>query len=66
MTLKHIEKFLSQTGMAWTKFGRLVAGDPRLVADLRNGREPRPDLTSRIENFIANHTSNHTESQHVF
>ncbi|MEY2943202.1 MAG: hypothetical protein RLY97_1216 [Pseudomonadota bacterium] len=66
MTLKRVEKFLTQTGMAWTKFGRLVAGDPRLVADLRNGREPRPDLTSRIENFISTHTPNRTETQHVF
>ncbi len=74
MTLPRVEKFLSQTGMAWTKFGRLVAGDPRLVGDMRNGREPRPDLASRIDLFIANHTANltakhtttNTETRHVF
>lgn len=52
MLIRKIEQFLSKSGMAWTKFGRLVAHDPRLVGDLRNGRNPRPDLERRIEAFI--------------
>lgn len=53
MLLHKIEKFLRATGMPWTKFGRLAAHDPRLVGDLRNGRSPGPELSARIEAFIA-------------
>lgn len=52
MLMHKIERFLARTGMSVTKFGRLVAHDPRLVGDLRNGREPRPSLSSRIEHFM--------------
>lgn len=52
MLLRKIEQFLSLSGMPWTKFGRIVAHDPRLVGDMRNGRSPRPDLARRIEAFI--------------
>lgn len=55
MLIFQIEKFLRHTGMAWTKFGRLAAHDPRFVADLRNGREPRPSTTNRIEHFMNNY-----------
>jgi hypothetical protein len=53
MLLRKIEKFLNQHEMPWTKFGRLAAHDPRFVADLRNGRTPRPQTQQRIENFMA-------------
>jgi hypothetical protein len=53
MLLRSIENFLRCTGMPWTRFGRLVAHDPRLVGDMRNGRTPRPDMARRIEAFIA-------------
>jgi hypothetical protein len=53
MLLRSIENFLRRTGMPWTRFGRLVAHDPRLVGDMRNGRTPRPDLAHRIEVFIS-------------
>jgi hypothetical protein len=56
MLLPRVEKFLRVTGMPWTKFGRLVAHDPRLVSDLRNGRQPRAQLARRIETFLADHT----------
>lgn len=52
MLLRQIEDFLNKTGMPWTKFGRIVARDPRLVGDMRNGRSPRPDLADRIKSFI--------------
>jgi hypothetical protein len=58
MLLHRIEKFLADTGMAWTKFGRIVAHDPRLVGDMRNGRSPRPDLAERIQSFIASYSEN--------
>lgn len=52
MLIREIERFLKRTGMPPTKFGRLAAQDPRLVGDLRNGREPRAAMTSRVEQFM--------------
>ena len=52
MLIRHIERFLRETGMPWTKFGRLAVHDPRFVEDLRNGRIPRPETQNRIENFM--------------
>jgi hypothetical protein len=52
MLIRRIERFLRQTDMAWTKFGRLAAHDPRFVQDLRNGRIPRPETQSRVEHFM--------------
>lgn len=52
MLLRQIEKFLRETGMPWTKFGRLAAHDPRFVEDLRNGRMPRPGTEARIVRFM--------------
>jgi len=52
MLLRRIERFLRQTGMPWTKFGRLAAHDPRFVADLRNGRTPRTETAQRIDQFM--------------
>lgn len=53
MLLPQIEKFLRETGMPWTKFGRLAAHDPRFVEDLRNGRLPRSGTEARIVRFMA-------------
>jgi hypothetical protein len=53
MVLPKIQKFLRRTGMPATKFGRLAVNDPRLVGDLRNGREPRAHTVARIEAFLA-------------
>ena len=52
MLLHKIEKFILVTGMPVTKFGRLAAHDPRLIGDLRNGRDPRPAMISRVEHFM--------------
>ena len=52
MLISRIERFLRRTGMPWTKFGRLATHDPRFVADLRNGRTPRPQTASRVEHFM--------------
>ncbi len=48
-----IDRFLRRSGMAPTRFGRLAANDPRLVRDLRHGREPGAAMIARIEKFIA-------------
>ncbi len=51
--LRTIETYLRKSGMRPTRFGRLVARDPRLVFDMRQGRDPRPTLARRIEAWIA-------------
>jgi hypothetical protein len=48
-----VERFLRHSSMAATRFGRLAVNDPRLVDDLRCGREPRPRTVARIEAKIA-------------
>lgn len=52
MLIRRIERFLRETGMPWTKFGRLAAQDPRFVQDLRNGRTPRARTERRVEHFM--------------
>src|SRR5579872_4351011 len=43
-----IEAFISSRGWTATRFGRVIAGDPLFVFDLREGREPRTDTRARI------------------
>lgn len=45
-------EFLRQTGLPETLFGRLAINDPRLVRDMRQGRDPRPTTRARILRFI--------------
>jgi len=52
MLIRKIEQFLRRHDMPPTKFGRLAARDPRLVLDLRMGREPRPAMEQRVEHFM--------------
>ena len=43
MLLFKIRCFCDRTAMPPTKFGRLAIHDPRLVGDLRRGRQLGPD-----------------------
>lgn len=52
MVLRKVERYLRASGMSATAFGRRVARDPRLVHDLRRGREVGARLRARIESFI--------------
>lgn len=61
MLIRKIEKFLRNTDMSATKFGRLAAHDPRFVQDLRNGREPRIRTERRVEHFM----NTYAESLHA-
>lgn len=54
--LGKVERYLRQHDIPQTKFGRLAIGDPRLVGDLRNGRELRPVTQARVEAFMAAHS----------
>ena len=51
-TLMKIERYLRSTAMPQTKFGRIVVNDPRLVGDLRRGRQLGPRTIARIERFL--------------
>jgi 2,4-dienoyl-CoA reductase-like NADH-dependent reductase (Old Yellow Enzyme family) len=51
-TIRSIETFLRRTGMPRTRFGREAVRDPRLVHDLRRGRQPSDRMQRRIEHFM--------------
>ena len=51
--LVKINRYLKRTGMPATTFGRLAVNDPRLVFDLRRGRQPGDRIVARVERFIA-------------
>ena len=51
--VRTIDRHLRRTGQPPTRFGREAVGDPRIVGDLKNGREPGPAMVARIEAFIA-------------
>lgn len=53
-----VERHLRAHRVPPSRFGRLVAGDPRFVFDLRRGREPRAATRERVLAHIAS-----TESQ---
>jgi len=50
--LQRIETFLKESAMPPSVFGRAAVRDPRLVSDLRGGREPGGQLTCRVEHFM--------------
>jgi hypothetical protein len=50
---RKIERFLRQNEMPPTTFGRLSVGDPRLVHDMRRGRQFRAPMARRVDDFIA-------------
>lgn len=49
-----IERFLRETDMAPSLFGRRAVNDPSFVADLRRGRTPGTSLRCRAEHFMNN------------
>ncbi|CAM5459547.1 hypothetical protein ACFSUK_24075 [Sphingobium scionense] len=52
MLLRTIEKFLRDHRIAPTRFGRDAVRDPRLVFDMRLGRDPGDRVKRRIEHFM--------------
>jgi 2,4-dienoyl-CoA reductase-like NADH-dependent reductase (Old Yellow Enzyme family) len=50
--MRRIERFLQRADMAPTRFGREAIGDPRLVSDMKNGRELRDATIARIQAWL--------------
>ncbi|MCJ8159371.1 hypothetical protein [Sphingomonas sp. LaA6.9] len=50
--LRRIERHLRRHEIPATRFGREAVRDPRLVHDLRNGREPGARLTARVTRYM--------------
>jgi hypothetical protein len=53
-----VEHFLRDHDMPATKFGRLAAHDPRLVLDMRMGREVRPAMHQKLVAFMTRYRCN--------
>ncbi len=47
-----IERYIRAAGITPTRFGRECANDPRLVPDLRRGRELRTTTAARISAYL--------------
>lgn len=43
-----IDRCLRHTNLSASKLGRLAANDPRLIPDLRRGRQLGPRLTAQL------------------
>ncbi len=50
--LVRITRCLDANHIPPTRFGRLAVNDPRLVGDLRRGRELRADTRARVEALL--------------
>lgn len=54
-TLIEIGRYLRETRMPETKFGRLAVRDPRLVGDMRRGRKLGDAVAERVAAFMREH-----------
>lgn len=55
MLLLRIERHLRHHKMAPTRFGREAVGDPKLIDQLRNGRELRSSTAQKIIDYLDDH-----------
>ena len=53
MLIRKIERFLRETGMPPSVFGREAMRDPRFVTDLRRGREPGGRTEAKVEQYMS-------------
>jgi hypothetical protein len=60
---RRIERFLRDNAMPPTLFGRLAVHDPRLVLDIRMGRNIRDTTAERLIEFMDSYriTPNHKQ-----
>ena len=52
LLLIEIERFCRRTGIPVTKFGRLAVNDPRLVGDMRRGRQVGARNEARVRSTM--------------
>lgn len=52
MLLQRIDRYLRTKRMTPTRFGREAVGDPNLLTQLKNGREPRAATVQRIVDYL--------------
>lgn len=57
-----VERFLKETDLPPTKFGRLAVRDPRLVFDMRNGRELGEPVAARLRIFMIDYRARQNEA----
>lgn len=50
--LEDVERYLAQSGLTPTAFGKAALGDPKFVFDLRDGRECRRATRERARAFM--------------
>lgn len=50
--LSMIERYLAESGITPSRFGRDAMGDPGFVGALRRGRLPRDSTIRRVEAYI--------------
>ena len=50
--LEQIEAYLVRSRVPPSRFGRLAAGDPRLVTDLKSGRRLRQQTEDRLRRYL--------------
>ena len=50
--IRRIEQFLERANMTPTRFGREAVRDPRLISDMKNGRELRNETIARIQAWL--------------
>ena len=62
--LDQIETYIAQAKMPPSRFGRLSAGDPRLVADLKAGRKLRCKTEDRIRRYLSANEAPNRSSGH--
>lgn len=55
--LGEIEACLRLTNVPPSRFGRESVRDPRLVHDLRRGRQPGPAMEKRVREYVMNRVS---------
>ena len=61
--LREVEKFLRETQMPITAFGRNAMNDPRFVFDLRKGRELRPKTEQKVRRYMERHRNEQASSR---
>ena len=60
-----VERFLRETGLPPTKLGRLAVHDPRLVFDIRNGREVGDQMAARLRAFMTDYRTQQIEIHEI-